>query len=393
MLNIGLTRSAFREDYFERRPMLRRDCFDPSPFGWSTIDRALDLQDPTRELLKVLHNGRVDPSHYVEDYVDIGLRRRRVRKDRLYALLASGATIVLNRIELVSTEVRDVCMEIGRLVGAQTTSNAYACLGGDAATNVHWDTHDVFVVQIGGRKHWRIYEPTHPLPISSQISNDRKDELPSEPVVDEILEAGDILYVPRGWWHRVVPVPDSDTLHLTVAVHTPLILDYLVWACGSVLPALLEVRHSLLGEAHDGQRVADAAAAVGDMLRHPATLEAFYARSRQRERVVSPFDIATLLDRADSPLPPDTRLMLNTRHADGSTPRFEVNGTPVALSGDHRAVALALAKGGGVPIAALHDAVPGVPAETLETIVRDLARSDVIHLIRPDARHVSPVDA
>lgn len=388
MINFGITRSDFRTHYFETKPMLVRNCFDSSPFSWSTIDQALDLQDPTWELLKVLHKGRIDPSQYVEEYVDVGLRRRRIRKDRIYDLLAAGATLVLNRIELVSNQVRDICMEVGRLVGAQTTSNAYACLGGEPATNVHWDTHDVFIVQIRGRKHWQIYEPTHPLPISSQVSNERKDELPTDPVLDEVLSAGDILYVPRGWWHRVVPVAGCDTLHLTIAVHTPLILDYFVWACASILPNLLEVRHSVVGETHDAQRVAEAVTAVGEALRHPATLEAFYARSQLRERVISPFNIAMLLDDADQPLASSTTFMLNTRHADGKAARFEVNGQQIALSGDHQRIAEALSRSVSLDLATLRNMHPELTSDALEGVLRDLAKADTIQ-IRP-AQRVAP---
>ncbi|WP_051329800.1 JmjC domain-containing protein [Niveispirillum irakense] len=384
MFNFDTSRAEFRSLYFEKKPWLKRKCFDPSPFGWSTIDQALDFQDPTRELLKVLHKGRVEPSHYVEEYMDVGLRRRRVRKDRLYQMLASGATVVLNRIELVSTQVRDVCLEIGRLVGAQTTSNAYACLGGEPATNVHWDTHDVFVVQIGGLKRWRIYEPTHLLPVSNQVSNDRKDELPAEPVMDEILEAGDTLYVPRGWWHRVEPVEGSDTLHLTVAIHAPLMLDYLVWACASVLPDLLEVRHSLVGEAHDSQRVADAVAAVGELLTRPETVQAFRERSQQRDRVVSPFNIATLLDQAKDPLPMSAKLILNSRHVDRDQAQFDINGTAIPLRGAHRAVAAALSAGVSVNMAQLQRQLPEFPVETLGAIVKDLARADIIQITFPE---------
>jgi ribosomal protein L16 Arg81 hydroxylase len=380
MIDLGLNRSEFRGTFFEKQPLLRRSCFDSSPFSWRTIDEALDLQDPTPELLKILRGGRVDPASYVEEYVDIGLRRRRILKDRLYAHLEAGATLVLNRIELVSPRIREVCMEIGRLVGAQTTSNAYASFGPEAATNAHWDTHDVFIVQVRGRKHWRLYEPTHPLPISSQISNDRKAEMPRTPSLDTILAAGDVLYVPRGWWHRVTPIPEHDTIHLTVAVHTPLILDLLVWACATVLPHLIETRHSLLGDAEDSDRLSAAVAAASETLLHPATLQAFYARSRQRERVVSPFLVDPLLTQPHQTLPHDAKFRLNARYANGRESEIFINGQPFISRDQKKAVVQQLADAVNLDINELKAALPTLgQAEIIETLTA-LLRDDVIQI-------------
>jgi ribosomal protein L16 Arg81 hydroxylase len=378
MIDLGMTRAEFRETYFEQAPLLRRACLDPSAFGWRTIDQALDLQDPTRELIKVLRGGRLAPETYVEEYMDIGIRRRRIVKERLYAELEAGATLVLNRMELVSPLVRDVCMEVGRLIGAQTTCNTYASFGPQPGTGVHWDTHDVFVVQVKGRKHWRIYEPTHALPISSQTSNDRTDDVPETPALDVILEAGDALYVPRGWWHRASPTEGCDTIHLTVAIHAPLVLDLLVWACAAVLPNLVEVRHSLLGSPNDSERLHQAVAAAADALRHPATLQAFYARSRARERVVSPFAIEEVLERGGGGWPTGTRFRLNARHAAGGEYELAMNGQPRVFTGARKAVVDALARAPSLDLEALEAACPALGRSVIVEALGQLQREDIV---------------
>lgn len=386
MIDFGMDREAFRSDFFERGPLLRRGCFDASRFGWSLIDRALDIQDPSRESLKVMHGGRLDPSNYVEEYSDVGLRRRRILKDRLYRLVDEGATVVLNRIELVSLPVRDICMEIGRFIGAQATANAYASLGKEPATSVHWDTHDVFVVQLGGRKRWRLYEPTHPLPISSQESHDHKEEVPKEPILDEVLEAGDTLYVPRGWWHRVEPVEGSDTLHLAVGIHTPLILDYLVWACASVLPNFLEMRRSLLGRPGETIQVDEAISILASTMRDPKTLAAFYERSEQRERVITPFHFNHLVHKS-FPIPEDTYIMLNTRYASRDSTVIRINGSVPNTSGVHQTIIGVLAGSIDFSIIDLRSRLPGISVDEIDTALRDLARADLIALSLPSEHY------
>ena len=43
-----------------------------------------------------------------------------------------------------------------------------------------------------------------------------------------LLEAGDLLYIPRGWWHVAMPL-DEPTLHLTVGVNNLTGADFLRW--------------------------------------------------------------------------------------------------------------------------------------------------------------------
>lgn len=46
--------------------------------------------------------------------------------------------------------------------------------------------------------------------------------------MDIVLEAGDILYLPRGWWHDPVPVGE-ETIHLAVGVFPAYVNNYLTW--------------------------------------------------------------------------------------------------------------------------------------------------------------------
>ena len=85
--------------------------------------------------------------------------------------------------------------------------------------------HDVLILQVSGRKHWRVYPMTRPHP----LRGDRDVPKPEgEPVWDGVLEDGDVLYLPRGWWHVATPL-DEPTLHLTVGVSHPTGMDFLSW--------------------------------------------------------------------------------------------------------------------------------------------------------------------
>src|SRR5438874_9679074 len=51
---------------------------------------------------------------------------------------------------------------------------------------------------------------------------------PQAPLWEAMLEDGDLLYMPRGWWHVAAPV-DEPTLHLTLGVQNPTGADLLEW--------------------------------------------------------------------------------------------------------------------------------------------------------------------
>lgn len=46
------------------------------------------------------------------------------------------------------------------------------------------------------------------------------------PELDVVLEPGDVLYLPRGWWHNPSPLGE-ESLHLAIGTFPALVMDYL----------------------------------------------------------------------------------------------------------------------------------------------------------------------
>ena len=106
--------------------------------------------------------------------------------------------------------------EFGCMIGA----NAYLTPGKvSQGFAPHYDDIEAFILQLEGRKHWKVYNPVNiaeTLPRESSKDLDFKD-LP-DPIMDIILEPGDLLYMPRGWVHQAVTTRDNKaSLHLTVS--------------------------------------------------------------------------------------------------------------------------------------------------------------------------------
>ncbi|MFV0308774.1 MAG: JmjC domain-containing protein, partial [Desertimonas sp.] len=85
---------------------------------------------------------------------------------------------------------------------------------------LHFDFHDVFVVQLDGHKRWRIWSPLArteiPVRDGATPPMPRWDEV-GEPLFDLTLGPGDCLYLPRGFPHCAETVADASA-HLTIGV-------------------------------------------------------------------------------------------------------------------------------------------------------------------------------
>lgn len=81
----------------------------------------------------------------------------------------------------------------------------------------HFDDVDVYVLQVEGRKRWRVYAPLpgHALPRYS--SRDFVDAEVGPCVLEAVLQPGDLLYLPRGTIHQAASLPEAPSLHLTLS--------------------------------------------------------------------------------------------------------------------------------------------------------------------------------
>jgi ribosomal protein L16 Arg81 hydroxylase len=152
----------------------------------------------------------------------------RVDPVKLNDLLRQGATLVIRSIHEMVEPIARLAEEIERVVHEPVNVNAYASWGTVAGfgDDPHQDLHDVMVLQVAGRKHWKIYGPESEAPPSSNNGNGVAP--PSAPLFDAILQPGEFLYLPRGWWHAAVAIAEP-TLHLTVGCPQRTGADFLRW--------------------------------------------------------------------------------------------------------------------------------------------------------------------
>ena len=143
---------------------------------------------------------------------------------------ADGYTIVLDGVERYIRAIAALSQSIEVELNFPVQVNAYITPPRSQGLVPHYDDHDVLILQVQGSKTWHIYEGADIPPREIQREKDKAvaiEDLPSP--IDLQLEAGDVLYLPRGKVHEA-ETNSEPSIHLTVGVHAPTALMLAVGA-------------------------------------------------------------------------------------------------------------------------------------------------------------------
>ena len=132
----------------------------------------------------------------------------------------AGDTVVLQGLHHTNPHLARLANNLALDLDHPVQVNAYLSPSDARGLDLHFDYHDVFVVQLGGSKRWRVWTPlartTNPVKGRHSIAAPRFDEL-GDPLLDITMHAGDCLYLPRGYPHAAETV-DQHSDHLTIGL-------------------------------------------------------------------------------------------------------------------------------------------------------------------------------
>jgi ribosomal protein L16 Arg81 hydroxylase len=136
--------------------------------------------------------------------------------EKIQAEYRSGATLVFPALHRTWEPLRKLCFELERALSHAVHANVYLTAGNTTGFTPHYDTHEVFVLQIEGRKRWQVFDPPLPLPHRSQPFA-RAGYMAPTPKLELTLEPGDLLYLPRGYVHAAA-TSATHSVHITIGV-------------------------------------------------------------------------------------------------------------------------------------------------------------------------------
>ena len=129
-------------------------------------------------------------------------------------------TFILNGVQAANDCLRSLHHSLWAALCLDTQINAYLSAPAAQGLNIHSDPHDVFVLQVEGKKHWHILEGEA---LSMQSFT---------------LSPGDILYMPAGLLHFAESL-DMSSLHITIGVRRE------SWTASALLAAWIEIDPSV----------------------------------------------------------------------------------------------------------------------------------------------------
>ncbi len=206
----------FKANYFEQKHLIIKRS-DPNYY-----DRILTFKDlsdcisnqvltfPDCRLIDGTKDGTIPAKEYtLKDTILIDP----IKLTRGYE---NGATLSVAGLQKRLPSLMEFNQNLMNEVHHNFQSNVYLTPAQSKGFTPHWDTHDVFVMQIYGSKDWKIYGNDVPLALKSE-EFEKEGYQPGPVTAEFTLEAGDLLYIPRGLVHDA-ETDQNSSLHITLGM-------------------------------------------------------------------------------------------------------------------------------------------------------------------------------
>jgi cupin superfamily protein len=211
---------AFFTNYYSQRTLYRPGALAGDPreiLSIADMDDIVHQEGLRSSLFRMLGQGTGVAGPTLT-------RRLRLRREgrliddalapaKVYAHFRAGKTLIHAGLNHHRPNLRRLCALLTEKFAAPSEAVAFLTPAGKQAGGAHSDPTDVYVIQLEGTKHWRIW-PTPPVRrMGEDLSHDQASL--GEPLFDISLRPGDVLYLPYGTPHEAA-AEEQVSLHVTV---------------------------------------------------------------------------------------------------------------------------------------------------------------------------------
>ena len=251
--------TTFFAEFYERKPLLvetqQRSKFE-SLLSIDAIDQYLSTTTPCISDVFLIDAAReLKPEDYSFPNSE---PPGRIDLPRAYQLFGAGATISLSQLHERLAPLAALCRAVEKTFSSHFQTNVYLSPPHAQGFKTHFDSHDVFVLQVSGSKLWTLYDTAIVLPLRGQVFDPDK-HTPGLPTREFTLHAGDLFYCPRGLYHSARST-DEASLHITLGLIGKTWADVMIEAVSAACLASPTFRANLpVGFANGGFDTSQAA--------------------------------------------------------------------------------------------------------------------------------------
>jgi ribosomal protein L16 Arg81 hydroxylase len=228
-----VTPETFFAEHYDRAPLHVRG--GPGKFAqvlsWRQVNRLLDMTHiwSGTSLKLVLDSAAVPPEQYCARATSRdGAAALQPDAKLVQAWVAKGASVVMNDVDSLTPGLASVSAALENAGLGKAQANVYISWQSHKAFHTHYDTHDVWAVQVEGEKSWNIWEGRAEYPIAHPAFRGQPqaqhDQARGKLRGTVLMRPGDLLYLPRGWYHDALAEAPS-SVHVAYGVHAPLGMD------------------------------------------------------------------------------------------------------------------------------------------------------------------------
>lgn len=215
-LLVGISTEAFFRDFYEKKPLFL-DRGDPDFYGDLLGFRDLEYFIETN----LDHISTVSATNEEGRRSGYGGGSKVSYVEQVYDKLHDGYSIVLDALQLNHPPLKQMCLALQAETMYRFQTNIYITPPAARAFKLHFDGHDVFVLQTHGTKKWFVDEEPLILPIEGD-HYEGPDTMEGRSFTEHNMVQGDLLYVPKGFLHRAESSETDFSIHITLGFHPPI---------------------------------------------------------------------------------------------------------------------------------------------------------------------------
>ena len=212
-----ITKEQFAEEYFEKKVLhIKQDAIRTPKYYSNLLTReSLDL---------FLNEQNVKYPEVQLVGTPKGFKHREYLKEdnsinlsKLFKYYSEGATINVVGLNNYLLPLGNLCENLIKETSHRYQTNIYCTPKNTQGFEVHYDSHDVIVLQVHGTKNWEIYDSPIELPLKGLQNFTPEQDLNPTLKQKLTLKEGELLYIPRGVMHNAKSA-DTSSIHITLGL-------------------------------------------------------------------------------------------------------------------------------------------------------------------------------